>query len=439
MNPRPLRAVLAALVLAVLVTGLSVLRSKETAQTPVAVTGAQSLVCPVTDPTVLSTTVRAAAVSQVKGRVVGTTDARAVPAAGAVGPGDPYVVTGDQSLAGLSTAGTASGPLKGLWAGGCAAPTVEQTFPGLVSDATRRATLVITNPDPRQATVDVTLLGRTGRVQAPGARGIVVLGNSTRALSLEPLVQSGDPLTAVVRTSTGRVATYARVEGPSGADWVSTAASPAAVGVVTGVPGGDGPRTLVLANPGTRRATVSVEVLTADRTFVAAGADRVEVGAESTVSVPLEKALLGEVVGLRVTSTQPVTAAVWASTAAEGGDLAVAAVRPAFAGRSVLPVTPDSVVVATNAGDTAAPVTLTLRDPSGGLRDASTTSIPPGTTQQLPLTGGGTVEIDSPSDGVRIALLVTKVGDVSGLGVVPLGPGGLAETSLTPRVDPGLA
>ncbi|MDO5285756.1 MAG: DUF5719 family protein [Actinomycetia bacterium] len=440
MNPRLLPAFLALLLSVVLGLGLSALGSQQRPSlSGVTVTGTHSVVCPVMDPALVTTTVRAAAGGGARARLIGESETRPVPASGvpATRP-DPYVVVGDQTVAGIATGAAGGGPMRGLWLASCGAATVEQVFPGLVSDADHRSFLVLTNPDPNQATVDISLYGSRGRIQAQGSRGVTVLGNSSRLVALEPLVTDKDPLTAVVRTSAGRVFSYARVEGQGGADWVTSAAPAATSGIITGIPGGSGARTLVLANPGDRRTTVTVEAMTQNGSFAPAGADQVDVSAESTVTVALDKALLGETAGLRIRSTQPVTGAVWAATA-DGTDLAVASTRRPFAGRSVLPVVPGGVLTVSNAGGQEAPLTLTVRDSSGAVIEQSTQAVPAGTTQQLPLTTGDTVQVDSPSDQVGIAVVSTGAQDRPGLGIAPLGPGGLAEAEFSPQVDPALA
>ncbi len=439
MNPRLLPAFLSLLLTVVLGLGLSMLGSQQIRTSSVTVSGVHSVVCPAMEPTLVSTTVRAAAAGGARGRLIGESGTNPVPVAGLTATSSaPYVITGDQTVAGVSSGSAKSGLLRGQWLSSCGPATVEQAFPGLVSNATHRSFLVLTNPDPNQATVDVSLYGAKGRILATGARGVTVLGNSSRLLALEPLVTAEEPLTAVVHTSAGRVFSYARVEGDGGADWMSSAGPAATSGVIAGIPGGEGSRSLVIVNPGNRRATVTVEAMTHNGSFAPAGADQVDVNPESTVNVPLEKALLGEAAGLRITATQPVTAAVWASTP-DRGDLAVASLRPAFAGRSVLPVIPGAVLVVSNAGSGEAPVSLTVQDASGAVVEQTTQTVAPGTTQQLPLTGGVTVQVESLSREAAVAMITTGSGEMPGLGIAPLGPGGLAQADFSPQVDPKLA
>jgi hypothetical protein len=436
MTPRLWRAVVALVVVALLAAGLTFVPSRSVPRVAVSVTGTQSLVCPSQDPAVLSTTVRATDTGDVMGRAIGASMSATLPAAGVTGTAQPHVVSGTQAVGALSSATAGTGDLKGLWLAACNPASIEQAFVGLVDDATHTVSLLITNPDPTQATVDVAFYGAKGRITTQGSRGLSVLGNSTRQLALAPLVSGEGPVTAVVSASQGRTSTYARVTGADGSDYVSASASGATTATIAGTPGGTGARNLVVTNTSDRRTTVSVDVLSASSTFAAAGAESVAIEAASTVTIPLDAALRGEVAGLRITATQPVVAALW-STSAEG-DLAVSPARPAFQGHSVVPLIAGSVLVASNPGTAAASLTVTLRNGSA-MVDSQTLTVDPGTTLQVPLTTGTAVELTTDSGDLRLSTLVTTLNDVTGIGVAAWGPGGPGEAEVSPTLDPNLA
>ncbi len=436
MTPRLWRAVVGLVVVALIAVGLSFVPSRSVPRVSLKVTGTQSLVCPSRDPAVLSTTVRATDTGDVMGRAVDTTTSATVPAAGITGTAEPQVVSGTQAIGGLSSATASTGDLQGLWLAACTAPSIEQAFVGLVADATHSVSLLITNPDPTQATVDVAFFGPKGRIITQGSRGLTVLGNSSRQLALTPLVGGEGPVTAVVTASQGRTSTYARVTGAGGNNWVSASAAPATTATIAGTPGGTGARTLVVTNTSDRRTTVSVDVLSASSTFAAAGADSVPVEAESTVTIPLDAALQGEVAGLRITATQPVVAALWSTSA--DGELAVSPARPAFQGRSVVPLIAGGVLVASNPGTTDASLTVTLRDGSS-MVDTQTMTVLAGTTLQVPLTTGTSVDLITDSADLRLSTLVTSLDGVTGIGVAAWGPGGPGQTEVSPILDPNLA
>lgn len=436
MTPRLWRAVVAVMVVALLVVGLSFVPARSVPGVALTVTGAQSLVCPSQDPAVLPTTVIATDTGDVTGRAIGTTSSTPVPPAGVTGTAQPHVLSGSEAIGGLSSATAGTGDLKGLWLSACSPASIEQALVGLVADGTHSVSLLITNPDPTQATVDVAFYGAKGLVTTQGSRGLTVLGNSTRQLALAPLVSGEGPVTAVVTASQGRASTYARVTGASGSDYVSASAPAATTATIAGSPGGAGARNLVVTNTSDRRTSVTVDVLSASSSFLAAGAESVAVEAASTVTIPLDAALNGEVAGLRITSTQPVVAALWSTSA--DGDLAVSPARPAFQGRSVVPLIPGGVLVASNPGSAVASLTVVLRNGSA-MVDTQTLSVNPGTTQQVPLTTGTAVELTTDSPDLRLSTLVTTLNGVTGIGVAAWGPGGPGEAKVSPTLDPNLA
>lgn len=436
MRSRAWRVAVAALVVVLLAVGVSFLPVRSATPAAVPVSGTQSVVCPSQEPALLPVTVRGTDTGDVTGRSVGATSSSRVSESGVSATAKPYIVSGSQSVAAMSSASRATGSTKGLWLASCSAPATEQAFVGLVSDATHEVTLMITNPDPTEAVVDVAFYGAKGRVSTQGSRGLKVLGNSTRQLGLAQLVNGEGPVTAVVEASEGRTSTYALVESATGSDWVTSSGPASTSAVIAGVPGGTGSRVLAVTNRSDRRATVSVYVLGASDTFAAAGADAISLEAESTVTVKLDDALRGEVAGLRVTSTQPVTAALWSSTT--DGDISVSPARPAFRGRSVVPVIAGGVLVATNPGAEAATLTVTLRN-GASLVESQTVTVEPGTTAQVPLTTGTAAELSTSSNDLRVTTVVTSVTGVTGLGVAAWGPGGPGDVQITPTLDPGLA
>ena len=436
MTPRLWRAIVASVVVALIAVGLTFVPSRSVPRVALKVTGTQSLVCPSQDPAVLSTTVRALDTGDVMGRAIGTTTSAVVPAAGVTGTAQPHVVSGTQAVGGLSWATAATGDLQGLWLASCSPASIEQALVGLVSDATHTVSLLITNPDPTQATVDVAFYGAKGRIVTQGSRGLSVLGNSTRQLALAPLVSGEGPVTAVVTASEGRASTYARVTGAGGNDYVSASAPAATSATIAGAPGGTGTRSLVVTNTSDRRTAVTVTVLSDTSSFVAAGAESVAVEAQSTVTIPVDTALGGQVAGLQVTATQPIVAALWSTS--DQGDLAVSPARPAFQGRSVVPLVAGSVLVASNPGTTAASLTVTLRDGSS-MVDSQTLTVNPGTTLQVPQTTGTSMELTTDSADLRLSTLVTSLNGVSGIGIAAWGPGGPGQAEVSPTLDPNLA
>jgi hypothetical protein len=432
---RPVVAVVATLALVLL---LGLVPTRAPSISAVSVSGTRALACTAGDETILSTTIKGAAADGVTARSLAESSQpmSAATLLSTAAP-QPLVLRGSASLGGVSVSSTAAGEYRGLWLAPCVAPTAEQWFPGVMSSPTERTAVQLMNIDQAQAIVDVAIFGRDGRIVAPGARGLTVPGNTIRVLYLEPLLTTADPVGVQVRASQGRVAATVRLSGQTGGDWAVAAAPPATNQVVPLVPGGDGSRTLVVTNPGLRRASVTVEVLDTTNAFAPAGADTFEVNAESTVAIPLEAALRGSTVGLRVTSTQPVTSGVRIGTAS---DIALIGSTNRLASPAQVPLIGGSELLVTNGGGTRATVTLITRTADGIVVDTSRTDIEPNRSMPLPLTGDRTATFELTSDNidVRAAVVTRTIGTVTGIAVLPLGGAGVRAASFDPVLDPGI-
>jgi hypothetical protein len=352
----------------------------------------------------------------------------------------PLVLTSKGALAtagsGTVSSSDLSGETAGLMAAPCLVPGTEQWFVGVGSSDSDRTELMLSNPDDAQAEVDLRFYGPQGRVVVPGSPGVVVGGRSSRAVSVSSLVDAAGPLSVAVRAGKGRVSVAARRIRtdnlkPAGADWQVPSVAPAASVVVVGVPGGAGPRSLELVNPGPDRASVAVEVLGLSGPFAPAGADTVEIAGESTVSVPLETGLAGESASIRLTSTTPVSAVVVSTSSREGAqpDLAVQSALPPMLreGVSALATTTGtaaSELVLSNGGDADAQVAFRVVSYTGVVLREDDILLAAGgsATRRLTSPGPSYVVVDVP-DGSGVVGSVTLTqpeGDVAGLATVPL-------------------
>jgi hypothetical protein len=233
------------------------------------------------------------------------------------------VLQAEGSMAAASTGvvlGMASsGTQAGLMAAPCLAPSTLHWFTGIGADKADRTELILTNPDEAQAEVDLRFYGRRGRVVVPGSPGITIPGRSSRTISVSSLVQTQRPLSAVIRASSGRVTAVAqelrtnRLQ-PDGADYQLASTPPSTTVVIPGVPDGDGGRRLVVTNPGTVRASVTVEVLGLQGAYAPVGAEGIELAPESSADLDLTAGLAGEFGAVKLTSDQPVTGAVISSS-----------------------------------------------------------------------------------------------------------------------------
>jgi Family of unknown function (DUF5719) len=281
-------------------------------------------------------------------------------------PDTPVVLTGQGVMAtagsGMVTSRATKGDQSGLMAAPCVAPATEHWFVGVGANASYRTDLVLTNPDAGQDEVDLRFYGRNGLVVVPGSPGLVIDGGGSRTVSLDTLVTVEGPLTVSVRASTGRVSAVALARRsvdfqPTGADWQLSAVAPARSVVIPGVPEGAGTRTLVVANPGGARATVSVMVLGVDGGFAPAGAEKLEVPPESTAEISVAPGLAGAAAGIQLASDQPVTGSVVSEAIGTDAlpDLAVQSATAPIVRTGVVPLVhldeTEAEVVLSNGGD----------------------------------------------------------------------------------------
>lgn len=355
---------------------------------------------------------------------------------------------GDTTFSGVVSASGAPGADQGLGLVACGGPGSEHWFAGVRSEANAGADLVLVNLDAAEAAVNVAVLGPDGALAAPGARGVVVAGQSQRVLPLGPLVNQAAPVTLHVTASVGRVAAVVRQRlfngaSPLGADWLAPTAEPAQVVVVPAVPAGAGARTLVVGNPGDRTAQVKVEVLGPDTAYAPVGVEQVDVPANATRAFELDKALAGKAVALRLTASREIVAAVEARTA---GDVAFAVgAAPLTAPAPVtlpVPVGVSLAVTVANPGDAAVAVEVTAADTAGKSLLAWSGQLAPGTAQVLaPAAAAATVlTVRSAQPGLRVAVAASgNVGAVPGLAVVNLMDSAAGAPSVTVTADPRAA
>lgn len=315
----------------------------------------------------------------------------------------PLVIgaTGPQS--GASAAGVHAnrddGPDRGLSIGTCPEPGGLHWFSGLGGSDTMRSVIVLTNPDDRQVSVDVTLHGPDGELATPGTRGIVVPARETREVSVESYVDTDDLVSARVQARNGRVAAIVRDRAggdtPRGATYAAESSLPAPDLVIPGVPDGPGGRRLVVVNPGERRTGIHVEVLGPDGTFVPVGGEQVPVNAGASVSVDLGPGLAEQAGAVRLTADQPITGAVVSTSSGDPNrqDLAVQPAAAPLRGMALAPVAAlpgvSAAVIVSNTGTTEAVVPLRAVTAAGDQLAENQMVVPAGGTRvwQLPETG----------------------------------------------------
>ena len=289
--------------------------------------------------------------------------------------------------------------------------------------------LVVVNPGTRAATVDVTLLGAKGEIDAAGMRGIRVSPGETKVLPLSVWDNDTTPVTALIHSGEGRVVGGARTWVPKGRETIAMA--PAAKTVyLPAVPDKVSTATLVISNPGTTRLSASVTALAEHGEFTPDGADEIDVDPRSTIQIDLSKALAGEAVGLKLSADDPLVARLFVQ--GKHGTTDYALVGPGSSSK-VLEQTlgAGGTLQLSNPGTEAVTFTGTLTG-DGGKKTAVTGTVPAGSTWSGKVPGAGHLHI------VGSDPLVGGVVSGTGLAVLPLDAVATSTNGRRANVDPQL-
>ena len=356
--------------------------------------------------------------------------------------------------AAVQTTFTRAGDRRGLAAVACPAATTDAWLVGGATSAGHRARLILLDPTPAAAVVDVVVLGPKGPVDLPSARGLVVAPGRARALQLDALAPGLDRLAVHVVARRGRVAAVlddSRLDGatPAGVDDVPVAAAPSrhltlpAVALPLAPAGGSASATVRLAVPGPDDAVVHLHLSGTGGDLPLPRAGVVTVPAGTVTDVPL--AVVGGAYAVRVDADVPVLAGAqvrlagrpagplrrspadvaWtAASAPLAGDAVLALPVPAEgSGPGAAPV-PAAAQLVLTAGDAAADVVVRRRGARGEPLATSTVHVGARTTVVLPVTGAAALGLTLPRGGRVTAGAAVVVADPAGplVTLVPLGP-----------------
>lgn len=244
--------------------------------------------------------------------------------------------------------GSGSGWLAG---GSCPAPAAEWWFPGAGAGTRHRGILELSNPRDGDAIVDVEVLGPNGPVGTPGLRGVRVASGRTVRLDLAKVAAAYGDLAVHVTATRGLVAASlperwaGTIVGRTVPEWVTAQPAAARRTTLLGL-GGKGDRaTLLLANPSSREAVVSVQLLTSGGVVAPKDDATLTVPPGAVRSVGFSSAVAAAALGVRVRSQVPVSATVrtvhgadeaYAVAAEPCGQNAVVGVPPGSGGALVL-------------------------------------------------------------------------------------------------------
>ena len=351
------------------------------------------------------------------------------PAAAATAP----LVSGSQSQI------AAGETLGGLAVSGCGEAAGDSWLVGGSTDIGRTSLVLLSNPTTVVATVDLTVFGETGEVDAPGSTGILVQPGTQRVVSLAGLAPNLRSPIVHVQSQGGQVAATLQqsiVRGlePGGVDFVGSSNGPSESLAIAGVivsdsAGGDAPAELgglsdgvtavrVLV-PGTVAATVEVGVTGA--VGQAAGASvQVDIQPGVATEVPLTGLAPGTY-SLKLTASEPIVAAAQSSAAGSAGrDFAWFASSDTLADDFLVVAaagpSPQLNLVNTGSSDvtyTASPETgasLTVTVPAGG------SATMPLEQSQRYLVSGGTSTVASVAysgDGLLGAFTLSQAGPLA--------------------------
>ena len=341
----------------------------------------------------------------------------------------------------------------GLMAAPCLAPGTSHWFSGLGASEADRTELILTNADDAQAQVDLRFYGRDGRVVVPGSPGLVIEARSSRTVSLTSLVTVDGPLGLAVQASEGRVTAVAkrtRSDGlsPVGVDWQVPTVAPALSVAIPGVPEDEGSRELVVTNPGTERASVTVQVLGLQGPYAPSGAETVDIPPESSAALDLAPGLAGEAGTVKLASDRPVTGAVISSSRRAGvpADFAVqsGSVPLVRTGVSALATTRsgDSELVLSNIGTRDTPVSFEVLSFDGVVLRSDDVLLGPDSTATRRLTSTPpsyvVVRVPDASSVVGGVVLTQPEADVAGLATIPLISPDVASRAPRTELDPSV-
>lgn len=313
----------------------------------------------------------------------------------------------------------------------CPQPRADWWFADAGGGLDHASVLVLTNPDPGPATVDLRALGTDGEVDVTiGGHNLQVAPGATVLVRLDQLAPGSDDLALGVHATRGRVVAALAdglVNGKlHGFDWMPAQSAPGADLEVAGVAGAAQTRILYVANPSSSQAVVTVEVAGPSGRVVPADLKQQSIKPGDLVAVDLASVLPGQSYAVRVVASQPVVAGV-RTTLADGGLVHAGAVDPLVKGeRGLVPIAAGAAVQLT-AGAAPAIATLAFVDAAGHVVSSTPISLSPYTT------------VATPAPTSSYAVVTTGSGSVAGAAVTAAASVPLLELPVTvavPQVRP---
>ena len=217
---------------------------------------------------------------------------------------------------------------SGSWAGGalCMGPASSQWFVGGTADVTTRGRLIIVNSGLSDAVVDVESFTENGKQPL---RTVNVSSKNYIVIPIDSLAPGDKTLTVHVVPRSGRINAFMIDEQGKGlkalgGDLVNPAAVASKTLVIPAIPNQSSrntpalPHTLRVLAPGDVDTSITVEVLSGDGVFVPVGLNSQSVSAGIVTEFKLDPNITSNVMAVRISSTEPIVAAVKSTAVVQG-------------------------------------------------------------------------------------------------------------------------
>ena len=218
----------------------------------------------------------------------------------------------------------------GNWAGGaiCSGPASSQWFVGASADITTKGRLIIVNSGLSDAVVDVNVFTENGKQPL---RTLNVPSRNYLVIPVDSLAPGDKTLTVNVVPRSGRINSFMIDEQGKGlralgGDLVNPTTSPSRTVVIPAIPnqgkkagqGAAPAHVLRVLTPGDVDASVTVELLSADGVFIPVGLNSRSISAGLVTEFTFSPKISSSAFAVKITSTEPVVAAVESSVAIGG-------------------------------------------------------------------------------------------------------------------------
>ncbi len=342
----------------------------------------------------------------------------------------PALVAGSQSQTAKSET------LGGLAVAACGEASSDSWLVGGSTDIGRTSLVLLSNPTTVLATVDLTVSGETGVVDAPGSTGILVQPGQQRIISLAGLAPNLKSPVVHVQSHGGQVAanleeTFIQGIEPGGVELLGPAAVPALEQAISGVivthkstagandadaVPDDMPSVRVMA-PGDEPAAVQIGV--ASENGAAKGTSlQVDLQPGVATEVPLQGLAPGNFT-VRLTADRPIVAAARTIAAGTAGkDFAWYVASTAIHGDFMVSVAPGPGPVLHLFNPEAMDAALTVTGDQGR---PATVNVPAGASAVLPL-GSGARYVVTGGPAVVASVSYAGAGLLSSFALSPAGP-----------------